>query len=149
MIYTDLHDDGTGTGKVICRRYTDTFFVSSAETAFMAHAQLDHPNPCKLSSSGHFGSKFVTVIVSGDEENNVHLSAYQVSDIGTAMVRDRIVDATVKPDLMRVPESTSTQYVPEVFYKFKNKYGALVQEAAKPTFPVEYLLVSVCLESLY
>ena len=143
MIYSDLHDDGSGTGKVICRRKAETFFVSSAEIIFMANAQADHPNPCRFSTSGKFGSKFITVIVSGDAEKNIHLSAYQVSNIGAAMTRDGIIDATVKANVLRVRDSTSTHYVPDVFYKYKNKYGALVQEAARPTFPVEYLLVSL------
>ena len=30
-----------------------------------ADFQSKHPNPCKLSSEGHFGSKFVTVVVTG------------------------------------------------------------------------------------
>jgi nuclear protein localization family protein 4 len=59
------------------------------------------------------------------------------------MVRDRIVDATTDPTLMRVQESTSEHYVPEVFYKFKNEYNTMVQEAANPTFPVEYFILSV------
>ncbi len=61
-----------------------------------------------------------------------------------AMARDDVVDATVDPQVMRVRESSAEQYVPEVFYKYKNKYGAQVQEAAKPTFPLDYLLVTVC-----
>ncbi len=30
-----------------------------------ADFQNKHPNPCKLSPEGHFGSKFVTVVVTG------------------------------------------------------------------------------------
>ena len=60
-----------------------------------------------------------------------------------AMVRDNIIEASVDPTLVRVRESTPEQYIPEVFYKYKNEYGIMVQEAAKPTFPVEYLLVTV------
>ena len=30
-----------------------------------AHFQNKHPNPCKYSKDGFFGSKFVTVIVTG------------------------------------------------------------------------------------
>lgn len=65
MIYTDLTDDGTGTGKVICRRYADTFFLSSAECIFIAREQLKHPNTCKHAEHGTYGSKFVSVVISG------------------------------------------------------------------------------------
>ena len=30
-----------------------------------ADLQNRHPNPCKLSPDGHFGSKFVSVVVTG------------------------------------------------------------------------------------
>lgn len=30
-----------------------------------AHLQNKHPNPCCLATNGTFGSKFVTVVVSG------------------------------------------------------------------------------------
>ena len=30
-----------------------------------ADLQSRHPNPCKLSPDGHFGSKFVSVVVTG------------------------------------------------------------------------------------
>jgi nuclear protein localization family protein 4 len=143
MIYTDLTDDGTGTGKVICRRHVESFFVSSVESVFMALEQLEHKNKTKYSSSGEYGSKFATVIISGDTDGNIHLSAYQVSVTCMSLVRDGIVDASVDPHLMLVRESTPTHYVPEVFFKYKDKYGVTVQEAAKPTFPVDYFIVTV------
>ena len=43
MIYTDLIDDNSGTGKVENRRSKDTFFVSSSEILFIAHQQALHP----------------------------------------------------------------------------------------------------------
>jgi len=44
MIYTDLTDDGTRTGKVLHKRSASTFFASSPEALFMAHSQLSHPS---------------------------------------------------------------------------------------------------------
>ena len=63
--------------------------------------------------------------------------------MGVAMARDNIIDASTEPNLLLVQQSTPEHYVPEVFYKYRNKYNVLVQEAANPSFPVEYLLVSV------
>ncbi|KAJ3092048.1 nuclear protein localization protein 4 [Quaeritorhiza haematococci] len=143
MIYSDLTDDGTGQGTVICKRHADSFFLSSAECIFAADMQLKHPTASKWSSSGKFGSRFVTCVVSGNEEGGIDISAYQVSNNCMAMVRDGIIEASVEPSLMRVRQSSNELYVPEVFYKYKNEYGIMVQEAAKPTFPVEYLLVTL------
>lgn len=65
MVYTDLTDDGTKTGKVERKRSSESYFISSIEALFMAQQQLAHPSPCKDSNSGKFSSKFVTVIISG------------------------------------------------------------------------------------
>ncbi|KAI8998201.1 NPL4 family-domain-containing protein [Gaertneriomyces semiglobifer] len=143
MVYTDLTDDGTGKGTVICKRHSDSYFMSSAECILAAQHQLSRPTPSKWSATGRFGSRFVTCVVSGNEDGGIDISSFQVSNTAMAMVRDCIVEASVEPSLMRVKQSTDEQYVPEVFYKYKNKYGLMVQEAAKPTFPVEYLLVTV------
>ncbi|KAI3643586.1 hypothetical protein MP228_013141 [Amoeboaphelidium protococcarum] len=143
VIYTDLIDDGSGLGKVICKRHVDSYFLSSAEIMFMAQQQLDNPSFTPHAKGHYFGSKFVSVVVSGDQNNDIHLSAYQVSNIGMGMVRDQVIEATMDPNSVHVVESSADNYVPEVFYKFKNKYGVTVQEAAKPCFPVEYLIVTL------
>jgi nuclear protein localization family protein 4 len=143
MIYTDLIDDGSGTGKVLCRRHPDSFFLSSAEIAFIAQHQLRHPNRTRLTPTHRFGSKFVTVVVSGDTEQQIHLSAFQVSNTAMGMIRDHVIDASMSATQMRVRRSTRDQYVPDVFYKYKNEYGTLVQGKADPMFPVEYLLVTL------
>jgi len=143
MIYTDLFDNGKNEQKVLCKRHADSYFLSSAECIFSAEAQLEHPTPCKYSKTGYFGSRFITCVVSGDENEDVAIFAYQVSNACMAMVRDNIVDACTEPSLMLVRETTNEQYIPDVFYKYKNKYDILVQESAKPSFPTEYLLVTL------
>lgn len=143
MIYTDLLDDGTGEGAVVCKRHADSFFLSSAEIVFAAREQLAHPTPSKHASEGTFGSRFVTAVVTGNTERQIDIFPYQVSNVCTAMVRDEIIEASVDPTVMLVKDSTPTQYVPELFYKFRNEYNVVVKMPAKPSFPVEYLLVTV------
>lgn len=144
MIYTDLTDDGSRTGKVLHKRSTETFFVSSAEVIFMAHNQLSRPSPCIDSATGKFSSKFVTVIVTGNENNEIDFTAFQVSNIAEAMVEADIIEATTDQNLMMVKPSVPKQhYVPEVIYKLNDEYGNTVQRTADPFFPVEYLLLTL------
>jgi len=91
---------------------------------------------------------FINFTYIGNEDEDVAISAYQVSNTCMAMVRDKIVDACVEPSLMLVRETSNEQYIPDVFYKYKNKYDILVQEPAKPSFPTEYLLVTVIIIKL-
>ena len=51
-----------------------------------ADLQNRHPNPCKLSPDGHFGSKFVSVVVTGKTgmkliKKNIRLMAAVFSKI--------------------------------------------------------------------
>ncbi|GAB5592589.1 nuclear protein localization protein 4 [Umbelopsis nana] len=144
MIFTDLLDDGTGKGTVVTKRHVDSYILSSLECSFAAEMQRLHPNKSRYSPTGKFGSKFVTCVISGDEQGGIGVSGYQVSNTMVAMQEAGIVEPSMKPSVMLVKEGIPHQrYVPEVFYKYKNKYGVPVQEPAKPTFPVEYLLVNV------
>ncbi|KAI8365715.1 NPL4 family-domain-containing protein [Blakeslea trispora] len=144
MIFSDLVDDGTGSGSVVPKRHVNSYFLSSVECIFAAEMQRRHPNASKHSITGKFGSKFVTCVASGDVDGNIDVTAYQVSDTLTALNEAGIVEASRKPSVMRVKDSIPHErYVPEVFYKFKNEYNVLVKQPAKPTFPVEYLLVNV------
>ncbi|GAN03833.1 endoplasmic reticulum and nuclear membrane proteinc Npl4 [Mucor ambiguus] len=144
MIFSDLVDDGTGNGSVVVKRHVNSYFLSSLECVFAAEMQRRHPNMCKHSVSGKYSSKFVTCVISGDDEGNIDVKAYQVSDTLTALQEAEIIEPSRKPSVMRVKESIPHErYVPEVFYKFKNEYNVLVKQSAKPTFPVEYLLVNV------
>ena len=65
IIYTDLIDDGTGRGKVICKRHKDSYFLSSSEILFSAHLQSQNPVKSVYSPTGEFGSRFMTVVVTG------------------------------------------------------------------------------------
>ncbi|CAL8090234.1 unnamed protein product [Calicophoron daubneyi] len=144
-IFTDLvAEDRPNMGEVKHYRGSmDTFFLSAEECITAAHLQNIHPNICCHSPDGHFGSKFVTVVVTGDENNHIRFEAYQVSNQAMALERDNILVPTYDaPELGYIRETTRQQFVPEVFYTLKDKYGNRVTRIARP-LPVEYLLVDM------
>jgi nuclear protein localization family protein 4 len=65
VIYTDLFDDGTGKGTVICKRHARSYFLSSAEIIFSSSLQQKYPVKTPYSPTSEFGSRFVTCVVSG------------------------------------------------------------------------------------
>ena len=66
-----------------CARYVwsrrpDTYFLRSNECVLAARLQNMHPSPCRECDDGEFGSKFVTVVVTGNQQNELDYVAYQV-----------------------------------------------------------------------
>ncbi|XP_076243670.1 nuclear protein localization 4 isoform X2 [Calliopsis andreniformis] len=142
-IFTDLIADDVKKGTVKHVRNVESHFLSAQECIMAGYFQNQCPNPCRFSPSNYFGSKFVTVCVTGDNKNQVHMEGYQVSNQCMALVRDGcLVPTKDAPELGYVIESSDKQYVPDVFYKEKDSYGNEVPRLARP-LPVEYLLVDV------
>ncbi|XP_075025489.1 nuclear protein localization protein 4 homolog isoform X3 [Calonectris borealis] len=140
-IFTDLVSEDTRKGTVRYSRNKDTYYLSAEECITAGNFQNQQPNICRLSPDGHFGSKFVTVVATGGPDNQVHFEGYQVSNQCMALVRDEcLLPCRDAPELGYAKESSSEQYVPDVFYKDIDKFGNEITQLARP-LPVEYLII--------
>ncbi|CCD64969.1 Nuclear protein localization protein 4 homolog 1 [Caenorhabditis elegans] len=144
-IFTDCWTANSAEGTVHYTRHKDSFFLSAEECITAAMLQNQHPNITEYSMDRHYGSKFVTVVASGDESMHVNFHGYQVSNQCAAMVEADILCPTLyTPELAYVRETPLSEehYITDVQFSMKNEYGAEVMKNGRP-LPVEYLLVDV------
>ncbi|KAL9697549.1 hypothetical protein quinque_000990 [Culex quinquefasciatus] len=117
-IFTDLLAENAAAGTVKHVRGIKTHFLTAHECILAGHLQNKYPNRCKHASKGLFGSKFVTVCVTGDDKKQVHMEGYAVSAQCMALVRDNcLIPTKDAPELGYIRESSDKQYVPDVYYK--------------------------------
>ncbi|KAL1410637.1 nuclear protein localization protein 4 [Vanrija albida] len=143
MIYTDLTPDPEDITKTLYKRHAQSYTASGLEMLASAQYQVAHPLATKASPTGSFSSRFVTCCLTGTEEGGIDATCWQATEQAEAMVKANTVEGSVDPSVVRVRKPGDGEYIPEVFYSFKNEYGIQVKMPAKPTFPVEYLFVNV------
>ncbi len=98
----------------------DSHFLSAEECIMAGYFQNIYKNICKFSSDNYFGSKFVTVVITGDSNNQIHFEGYQVSNQCMALVRDNCIIPTYDaPELAYIKESSNEQFVPDVYYRVR------------------------------
>ncbi|CAF2958535.1 unnamed protein product [Rotaria sp. Silwood2] len=145
-IFTDLipDDKRSGTGPVIHHRGSmNTLFLTAQECIMAGWFQNKHLNKCKYSPDGYFGSKFITVVVTGDASGQIQFEGYQVSNQCMALVKSGILFPTYDaPELGYIKETSSEQYVPDVYYKEKDSYNNEIMKIARP-LPLEYLIIDI------
>jgi nuclear protein localization family protein 4 len=101
-------------GKVVKSRDIDkTFLASGAEMLQAALFQNEHPSPCSHSTTGKYGSKWVSVIVTGTESGEIAPIVFQVSDQMAGMARDGIITTHADPRLLCTVNNPAV-YVPKV-----------------------------------
>ncbi|CAF0810758.1 unnamed protein product [Rotaria sp. Silwood1] len=145
-IFTDLipDDKRSGAGPVIHHRGNmNTFFLTAQECIMAGWFQNKYLNKCKYSPDGYFGSKFITVVVTGDASGQIQFEGYQVSNQCMALVKSEILFPTFDaPELGYIKETSSEQYVPDVYYKEKDCYNNEIMKIARP-LPLEYLIIDI------
>jgi len=118
--------------------------LEAKEMTRMAHLQLRYTNPWSHSREGHFGSKFVSVLLASGKDNTVEIEAYQMSNQGVALVKEKIIKpAKNNPTAFRVTLSNEQWLHPDILYSDKDEYGNVVVKKADPYFPSSFFIIGV------
>jgi len=123
-------------------RNKDTHLITAQEILTAASFQLQHPNTCRMSDN-FYGSKFVTLIATGDENKQISFNGYQASNQCMDLVKSEIIIPTLDaPELAYVKESDEETFIPDIYYKYIDEYNNELKKLARP-MPVEYLLIDM------
>lgn len=121
--------------KIIKSRDLDkTYLASGPELLQSAIFQNEHPSPCRHSMTGKYGSKWVSVLITGNDQGGIEPLVFQVSDQMAGLVRDGIITNNPDVRLLQTVDNPAV-YVPKVLYDDTNEYGRAVVREAQPTFP--------------
>jgi nuclear protein localization protein 4 homolog len=126
MIYSDLIYDG----RITSRKIKEGFFLSSLEVDFISKMQFMFPN---FVDKKLFNSKFVTIVVTATENNEVELKEYQVSSQCMALTRNRLIIPTEDPQKFFTNKN--------IFYKTIEEDATLKTVKSEPFLPVDYFIV--------
>lgn len=80
QIFTDLLPQEEDRTKLVYKRHPKSYNLTGLETIFAARMQSEHALKTRASRSGEYGSRFVTVVVTGTEEGGVDLKGFQVCE---------------------------------------------------------------------
>lgn len=139
FIWTDLQIDRNGK-LVNSRNKFGELPLTSRELFRMAKFQNKHPSPCRQSSSGYCGSKFISALVTGTDDGRVEIQVFQASDQCMALVKDGIITVSDNPQFMRL-KRLRRRYLPDVVYTTKNEYNREVLQKANPNMPLEFFII--------
>uniref|UniRef100_A0A914KU19 Nuclear pore localisation protein NPL4 C-terminal domain-containing protein n=1 Tax=Meloidogyne incognita TaxID=6306 RepID=A0A914KU19_MELIC len=94
-LFFDQKPDPTKVFKHLIKIYPhDSFLLSASECITAGNLQSHFKNATNYCDTGYFGSKFVTVVASGNSSKGIDLHGYQVSNQCTAMVEANILCPT-------------------------------------------------------
>ncbi len=117
-IFTDLDPTEEDRTKNVYKRHPGSFYLSSLEAIFAATMQNSNQTPSKSSPTGRFSSRLVTAVLTGTEDGQVDVSAYQVSAQAEAMVDADMIEASVDPGVVRVKERIEAKKQLDMFLTF-------------------------------
>lgn len=103
--------------KTLYKRHAQSYTASALEMITSGQYQVDHPLATNASPTGYFSSRWVTCCLTGTEDGQIDVIAWQATEQGEAMVKANIIEASVDPGTVRVRKPNDGEYIPEVFYR--------------------------------
>eukprot|EP01125_Pyxidicula_operculata_P001331 TRINITY_DN11229_c0_g1_i1.p1 TRINITY_DN11229_c0_g1~~TRINITY_DN11229_c0_g1_i1.p1 ORF type:complete len:616 (+),score=152.61 TRINITY_DN11229_c0_g1_i1:46-1893(+) len=141
FIWTSLHVDENK--KVIADR-DPTSPLETSEMMRMANLQARYRSPWSESSSGYFGSKFVSVLLCGAKDNGVDIEGYQMSNQGVALTNEKVIKRSKEnPKEFRVSRSNEEWLYPDIMFSDKDEYGNTVIRKVDSELPSNFFIINV------